>query len=48
MIVEKVDKKTGTLLFEEDEDTKNIKYLLRKVAELEKRIKELENKKEDS
>lgn len=42
MIVETVDQKTGTILFTEDQESLNIKYLMKKVAELEDRIKYLE------
>lgn len=45
MIVEKRDRRTGTLLFVEDEDTLNIKYLMKKIKELEERIEELEKAK---
>lgn len=49
MIKEVVDKKTGAILFVEDDDTKLIKALLKRVQALEARVEQLEkDKKEDS
>lgn len=42
MIIETIDPKTGTLLFNEDEDTKNIRFLLSEIERLTKRIDDLE------
>lgn len=41
MIKEVIDPHSGAILFKEDEDTLNLKYLLKKVEELEKENKEL-------
>lgn len=49
MIEEVVDKKSGAILFKETQETKDLRYALKKIEELEERIKKLENNnKEDS
>lgn len=51
MIVEKVDKSTGAILFKKDKESKDLEYALaqidsltKTVKKLEKRVKELESK----
>lgn len=49
MIKEVVDKNSGAILFKKDEESLSLEYLLKKVNELENRIKVIEEKqKEDS
>lgn len=50
MIEEVIDKHSGAILFKKSKETQNLEYALKKIAELEKRIEELErkDKEEDS
>lgn len=48
MIREVVDPKSGAILFKKDQESKDLEYCLKKIEELEIRIKELESRKEDS
>lgn len=43
-----IDKNSGAIIFKEDDDTKMLKRLLRRVEELETRIKILEDRQKES